>query len=353
MPKESDPAKNPERILIIGPAWVGDMVMAQALFILLKRLNPQCVIDVLAPAWTNPLLARMPEVSNSFDMPIRHGQLRIGDRFTLGKQLRNTYEQAIVLPNSLKSALIPWFANIPKRTGWRGEMRFGLLSDIRLLDKKRYPLMVERFLALGLPTAKQLPTDIKPQLIADEKRVPQLLVQFQLNQKKPVLVLCPGAEFGPAKQWPSVHYAEVAKRKIAAGWQVWVMGSEKDMAVAKAINDELSIEERNNFCILTGQTDLSQAIDLMSIADAVISNDSGLMHIAAALHRPLVAVYGSTSPEFTPPLADRVSIESITVDCGPCFQRECPQGHLKCLVDLKPQQVLNGLENIIVSDHET
>ncbi|MGI1679669.1 MAG: lipopolysaccharide heptosyltransferase II [Cellvibrionaceae bacterium] len=350
MPKDSDHLKDPYRILIIGPAWVGDMVMAQALFILLKRENPNCVIDVLAPAWTNPLLARMPEVSESFDMPIGHGQLRLGDRFKLGKQLQNTYQQAIVLPNSLKSALIPWIANIPKRTGWRGEMRFGLLNDIRLLDKKRYPLMVERFLALGLPVAAKLPTDIKPKLVADESRIPDLLSKFQLDRKKSVLALCPGAEFGPAKQWPSAHYAEVAKKKIASGWQVWIMGSEKDEPVAQSIKNELSDLEAENISILAGKTDLSQAIDLMSVSTAVVSNDSGLMHIAAALHRPLVAVYGSTSPDFTPPLADCVSTESIAVDCGPCFQRECPEGHLKCLNDLKPSQVLSGLEKIIVTN---
>ncbi len=347
MPKKTNRAQNSKRILIIGPAWVGDMVMAQALFILLKREDPHCIIDVLAPAWTNPLLARMPEVSESFDMPIGHGQLRLGDRNKLGQQLRNIYQQAIVLPNSLKSALIPWFANIPVRTGWRGEMRFVLLNDIRLLNKRTYPLMVERFLALGLPAGAKVPTDIKPKLIADEARIPQLLSEFQLHCEKPILVLCPGAEFGPAKQWPNKHYAEVAKEKMSKGWQVWIMGSEKDVPVAECIRNEMNESELPNLFILAGKTDLSQAIDLMSVSDAVVSNDSGLMHIAAALHRPLVAVYGSTSPEFTPPLADRVSIESIPVDCGPCFQRECPKGHLKCLVDLKPAQVLSGLEKVI------
>ena len=334
MSKNTDHSKNPKRILIVGPAWVGDMVMAQALFILLKRENPNCIIDVLAPAWTNPLLARMPEISESFDMPIGHGQLRLDDRKKLGQKLRNIYQQAIVLPNSLKSALIPWFADVPVRTGWRGEMRFVLLNDIRLLNKKTYPLMVERFLALGLPAGAKLPTDIKPRLVADESRLPQLLAEFQLNRDKPILVLCPGAEFGPAKQWPSEHYAEVAKEKISNGWQVWIMGSEKDVPVAHSIQNQLSDLELSNMFILAGRTDLSQAIDLMSVSDAVVSNDSGLMHIAAALQRPLVAVYGSTSPEFTPPLADRVSMESIPVDCGPCFKRECPKGHLKCLVDL-------------------
>lgn len=352
MPKEFESSNKPKRILIVGPAWVGDMVMAQALFILLKQNNPDCIIDVIAPEWTNPLLARMPEVSHRLTMPIGHGELRIADRYRLGKQLQNTYHQAIILPNSLKSALIPLFANIPVRTGWRGEMRFGILNDIRLLDKKRYPLMVERFLALGLPASAPLPKKIAPHLIADQQRIPDLLTEFKLHRDKPILALCPGAEFGPAKQWPEKHYAEVARQKLSEGWEVWIMGSEKDRIVAKTIKDTIaasSEEQQNNIAVLAGKTDLSQAIDLLSIADAVVSNDSGLMHIAAALHRPLVAVYGSTSPDFTPPLADNVAMESISVDCGPCFKRECPLGHLKCLNDLKPESVVNRLNELTIA----
>lgn len=151
------PLKHPGKILIVGPSWVGDMVMAQSLFKELKRLHPDCSIDVLAPAWSKPLLERMPEVARGIDMPVGHGQLLLKERYRLGMSLRTEkYDQAILLPNSLKSALIPAFAEIETRTGWRGEWRYGLLNDIRKLDKKRYPLMVQRFIALAHPAGTEL-----------------------------------------------------------------------------------------------------------------------------------------------------------------------------------------------------
>ncbi len=337
-----------QRILIVGPSWVGDMVMAQPLFRLLKSKHPNSEIHVLAPAWTRPLSARMPEISGSIDMPIGHGKLLIGERYKLGRSLRDKFDQAIVLPNSLKSALIPVFAKIPLRTGWRGEMRFALLNDIRLLNKSKYPLMVERFLALALPVGAELPSPLpRPKLTIDQHRLPELTNKMGLSRDKPVLALCPGAEFGAAKRWPEQHYADVAKQKISQGWQVWVMGSAKDREVGENIRQHLG-EEYGSDCVnLAGSTELAEAIDILSMADAVISNDSGLMHIAAALDKPLVAVYGSTSPGFTPPLSEAVSIESIAVECGPCFKRECPLEHLKCLTNLSPQQVLQGLDKAL------
>lgn len=337
-----------QRILIVGPSWVGDMVMAQPLFKLLKSQNPDSEIHVLAPAWTRPLSARMPEISDSIDMPIGHGKLLLRERYKLGVSLRDRFDQAILLPNSLKSALIPAFAKIPQRTGWRGEMRFALLNDIRLLNKKTYPLMIERFLALGLPAGAKLPIPLpRPTLTIDQQRLPGLLHKIALNTDKPILALCPGAEFGSAKRWPEQHYAEVARQKIIEGWQVWIMGSEKDREVGGSIQQYLGEAQRTECKNLAGRTELAEAIDLLSMAGAVVSNDSGLMHIAAALDKPLVAVYGSTSPGFTPPLSEAVSIESIAVECGPCFKRECPLGHLQCLMDLPPQQVLQGLEKAL------
>lgn len=348
--KQSNPAEPAlgagPKIFIIGPSWVGDMVMAQSLFIVLKQRYPNCTIDVLAPAWTRPLLERMPEVAHAIAMPVGHGSLQWRVRKRLAKELAaQAYDQAIVLPNSFKSALIPWFAGIPLRTGWRGEMRYGLLNDLRPLNKRQYPLMVERFVALAYPSGAALPVPPKPQLHISQQEVTHLLGAFSLTLQRPVLALCPGAEFGPAKRWPEEHYAAVARKMIARGWQVWLMGSDNDRAVAQTIATQLSEPE---FCtVLAGRTALADAVDLLSCAAAVVSNDSGLMHIAAALARPLVAVYGSTSPGFTPPLADRVATVSIPVDCGPCFQRECPQGHLKCLKELQPSQVINALDHLV------
>ena len=341
-----------KKILIVGPSWVGDMVMAQSLFITFKQQNPDCVIDVLAPGWSRPILARMPEVNRSIDMPVGHGSLMLGERRKLGHSLRSEkYDQAILLPNSLKSALVPWFAKIPLRTGWKGEMRYGLLNDLRQLDKERYPLMVQRFDALAYPQGATLPEKLPaPALQIDPARLPALKEQFALNSERKVLALCPGAEFGPAKRWPEQHYAAVAEQKISEGWQVWLLGSGKDQPVAEDIIALLPQEQKGFATNLAGITQLEDAIDLLAAADAVVSNDSGLMHIAAALNRPLAVVYGSTSAKFTPPLSGNVATLSIPVDCGPCFKRECPLQHMKCLNDLEPQRVIASLEPLVAAE---
>ena len=277
--------KKIQKILVIGPAWIGDMMMTQTLFKLLKLRNPQVCIDVLASGWTRQLLACMPEVNQVIDMPLGHGTFGLSERRALGKSLRDQgYEQAIVLPNSFKSAFVPFFAKIPLRTGWRGELRYGLLNDVRVLDKKRYPLMVQRYAALALPkNTTPLAEFPFPELQIDITQRPQLLTKFALQLNRPLLILCPGAEYGPAKRWPEHYFAEVADQKIRAGWQVWLMGSVKDHTVADAIRNLLLDDEQAHCYNLAGGTNLGEAIELMACADAVLSNDSGLMHIAAAL----------------------------------------------------------------------
>ncbi|MBS0358342.1 MAG: lipopolysaccharide heptosyltransferase II [Proteobacteria bacterium] len=333
------------KILIVGPAWVGDMVMAQSLFKLLKQEEPTVTIDVLAPDWTRPLLERMPEVHQAIAMPVGHGQFHLGERYKLAKVLeKNQYDQSIVLPNSWKSALIPFLARIPRRTGWLGEMRFGLLNDFRFLNKKTFPLMVNRFMALGLPANDHPPAPILwPKLQISQTSLQTTLKNLNLSKdQKPILALCPGAEFGPSKRWPENYFAEVAQEKLKQGWQVWLFGSKNDMPVAEQIQ-----ALTNQQCVnLTGRTALAEAIDLLSIVDVVVSNDSGLMHIAAALEKPLVVVYGSTDPRFTPPLASKVEILTLQLPCSPCFKRVCPLEHLKCMQDLKPVQVLEALNSV-------
>lgn len=333
------------KILVVGPAWVGDMVMAQCLFTLLKQRDPQVEIDVLAPAWSLPLLARMPEVSQAIIMPIGHGKLALRERYQIGKSLRDkNYDQAIVLPNSFKSALIPFFAKIPVRTGWMREMRYIVLNDVRRLNKKNLPLMIERFMALGLPRAEKLPAKYPvPTLQISAESCAQALANHNLKKTdRKILAICPGAEFGPAKRWPENYYAQVANQKLDAGWDVWIFGSPKDGEVASRI-----MELTQQRCVnLTGKTKLEEAVDLLSVATVVVSNDSGLMHIAAALNKPLVVVYGPTSASFTPPLNPQAKILSLALPCQPCFQRECPLKHHRCMQDLKPEMVLNAIQEL-------
>jgi heptosyltransferase-2 len=298
---------------------------------------------VLAPAWTFPLLDRMPEVSRSIAMPLSHGQFGLSTRIKLGRQLRGeAYTQAIVLPNSWKSALVPFFANIPLRTGYVGECRWGLLNDARRLDKQTLTMTVQRFVALALPkNASQPPSYPVPVIPVDPAKQAAAAEKFRVEAGGNILALCPGAEYGPAKRWPTGHFAELARQKIADGWQVWLFGSEKDRAVTGEIN-----RMAGGACIdFAGRTKLDEAVDLLSLATGVVSNDSGLMHLAAALDKPLIAIYGSSDPGFTPPLHAKARVVSLKLDCAPCFKRICPlypehhPDHARCLTGISPAQI--------------
>ena len=331
-----------DAVLVVGPSWVGDMVMIEPLLALLKSRQPAPAIDVLAPAWSRPLLQRMPQVRAAIDLPIGHGALALGERRRIGRALRGRYAQAIVLPGSWKSALIPFFAGIRKRTGFVRELRFGLLNDLRRLDKRALPMTVQRFWALGAEPGAAVPARLVPHLRSDPAAVAATRAALGLAGEAPVLVLCPGAEYGPAKRWPQAHFAVVVRHYIAQGWQVWLLGSAKDAPVTASI-----AAQAPGAVDLAGRTDLGQACDLIAAADLVVSNDSGLMHVAAAFDRPLVAVYGSSDPGFTPPLSDRARVLTLGLSCSPCFERECPLGHLKCLTDLAPAQVLAAADALL------
>jgi len=330
-----------DRILVIGPSWVGDMVMAHSLFQLLKQQNPSVQIDVAAPAWTLPLLDRMPEVSEKIALPFKHGQLSLIARIQFGRRLKNNhYTQSISLVNSFKSAILPFAANITKRTGFLGEMRYGLLNDIRPLNKKALPKTVERFVSLGLPNNQALPAIPQPILLADQENAIKVLAQLNapLTSNK-VLGLCPGAEYGQAKRWPADHYAEVANAALNQGWQVLLFGADKDVPVTQAIN-----RMTQSRCIdLGGKTKLGDAIDIMSLCTTVVSNDSGLMHVAAALDKKLIAIFGSSDPYHTPPMNPEAVVKYLALPCSPCFKRECPLGHLNCLNQIIPQTIIKNL----------
>ncbi|MGQ0657570.1 MAG: lipopolysaccharide heptosyltransferase II [Chromatiales bacterium] len=331
-----------QQLLIVGPSWVGDMVMAQSLFRLLIKQHSDLAIDVLAPTWSLPLLARMPEVRSARELRWGHGDLKVAGRYRFGRSLRAMgYTWSIVLPNSFKSALVPFWAHIPRRTGYLGEGRWGLLNDVRRLDKSRLKMTVQRFVALGLPSDAPFPESFPlPSLRVEPSSVARSLKALRLERPRRLLALCPGAEFGPAKRWPPEYFAEIARRMRAQGWMVWVFGSERDSEVARTVCDKVG-----DGCVnLAGRTSLGEAIDLLSLACTVLSNDSGLMHVASALNRPLVALYGSSDPGFTPPLNPTARIEYLGLPCSPCFKPICPLGHLNCLKRLEPERVLAAIE---------
>ena len=385
------------KILIIAPSWVGDAVMAQPMLRRLRQQNPDAVIDAFAPAWVAPVLERMPEIRRVIINPLAHGELSLKLRWQLGRELRrDRYDHAIVLPNSLKSALITFFAGIPLRTGFRGEMRYGLLNDIRRLDKAALPLMVERFAYLAERPHSALRRPVEnPRLAAEPEQARTTLAKLGLaypeahEPQKPVAAFCVGAEYGPAKRWPAPHFAELARRLAEKGYEVWLLGSAKDAEIGAEIErvyfkrpfacvvplqrntttaKTLAISplpllplgegwdeggplregsgEGGNSALrnLCGKTDLAQAVDLLALADLAVVNDSGLMHIAAALDKPVIALFGSSSPGFTPPLSDKARVVSLNLSCSPCFKRVCPLGHFDCMMKLSPQRVLDEIE---------
>ncbi len=327
------------RILIVAPAWIGDMVMTDTLVQNLRRRHHDAEIHLLAPSATRSVAERLEGVQAVHELKAGHGELALGERWRFANMLcALRFDWAIVLPNSLKSALIPWFAGIPRRTGWLGEQRRGLLNDWRRLDEAVLPLQIERFMALGIEATESLTRPYpEPRLRADKNAALQVATALKLNLDAPITVLCPGAEYGPAKRWPSEHYAVVARHVIEGGGEAWLMGGHKDVDVCNEIVAQVG---KAGVQVLAGKTRLGEAIDLMSLATRVICNDSGLMHVAAALGVPVTAIYGSTSPDFTPPLSPQAKVVRLGLSCSPCFKRECPLGHLNCLRTLTPDRVI-------------
>ena len=339
------------RILIIAPNWIGDAVMSQPLLANLKIIYPQCQIDVLASPWVAPIYRSSIEVKQVIEARLEHKQLQWTLRRQLAKQLeKNQYDACFVLPNSLKSALIPWLANIPLRIGYRGEMRFGLIN-IRLDNPSKFnrPLMVNHYLALS--NALDHSQEINPSALANPKlniapaskqSVSTKLQAAAINEKS-IYVLCPGAEYGVTKRWPAEYFAKLAQQLIgnAPDAHVILLGGKGDHILGEDITAQVqNTSQIHNWC---GDTSLDEAIALIGMSKVLISNDSGLMHIGAALAVPQVAIFGSSDPHHTPPLSEKARVIWLNLPCSPCHKRECPLGHLKCLKDILPETVLSTI----------
>jgi heptosyltransferase II len=333
------------RILIVAPNWIGDALMAQPLLSRLRAKQPNVRLEVLAPKWVAPVLRRMPEVNEVIETPFRHGALQLYARWQFGRSLRERgYQHAIVLPNSWKSALVPYFANIKLRGGYVGEARYGLLNLLYRTKRRTRTPMAQHYARLAHAPGTDAREALEaPKLLCDRAAAAATAGRFSfLPAPGANVVLCPGAEYGPAKRWPVQHFGALAAALGARGVRVWLIGSQGDAQVC----DEVVQASRGAATSLAGKTTLDEAIELIAYASATVSNDSGLMHIAAALGRPQVALYGSSSPEHTPPRSERARIVWLGIECSPCFARECPLGHFRCMRELSVERVLEEIGHL-------
>jgi heptosyltransferase-2 len=334
------------RTLVISPNWIGDAVMAQPLLQQLKLKHPGRAIDVLAPPAVAPVWRAMAAVDSVLETPFRHGALQLKERWAFGRRLRERgYLDAYVLPNTLKYALIPWFAGIAKRVGYKGEMRYGLLNVMHRDDTPPRP-MVPFYAALAQDPATPLAGAPRPRLHVASAQVAAACAKAGIALDRPLVLFAPGAEFGAAKRWPAAHFAQLAQALIANDprAQIALLGSPKD----KAACDEVAAGSGGAALFnLAGATKLGEAIALIARADAMVANDSGLLHIASALNRPVVALYGPTDPDHAPPFSDVAKSLSLRLACSPCRQRECPLGHHDCMNKMSAQLVWTELRPMI------
>ena len=328
----------PYSILIVGPAWVGDMVMTHSLIKVLVNNRPSVKVDMLAPGWSTPIIKRIPEIHENIILPVKHGELALRKRYNIARQLKeNSYDQAIILPRSIKAALVPWLAKIPRRTGYKGEMRYRLINDMRPFDQQSLDQTVKRYVALGLELGESLPIIPRPKLTVASHEKSKILSKFNLVKERPIVALIPGAEYGPAKCWPISYFHKLSLLLKESGYDVLVLGSKKEINQGKQIS---SGSGATNLC---GKTSLEEVIDLLACCDCAVSNDSGLLHVSAALGIKVIGIYGSSSPDLTPPLTDNCEIHYLGIECSPCFKRVCPLGHLNCLRNITPETVIETI----------
>ncbi len=319
------------KILVVAPRWVGDAVLSQSLLKLLRKRHPTATIEALASPLIAPLFSFMPEVDCCLELSTSSGKVDLLQRIKMAFQVRKRrYDWAIVMPGSFKSAIVPWLARVPRRTGTTHEFRTWLINDPKVADIAKFLLSIDRASLLGLDKNEEQPPGFseRPSFVCDEDKVARTIQEFGIvAESQKFIALVPGSEGGEAKRWPTEHYAEAANLLLAEGFQVLIIGSSKEVDIAQSIQ----LSTRNQCLDLCGKTSLEQAVHILSVASSVVCNDSGLMHVAAALNKPIVAIYGPTHADHTPPLSDMAQVISLGLPCSPCYERNCPLGHHDCM----------------------
>ena len=324
-----------EKFLIIAPSWIGDLMISQSLLKYLKKEYPDCQIDMVVKPELITLAKMMPELKNIYSLDIRHKELGLMKRYTLAKKIKkNLYSASIILPNSFKSAIIPWLANIPLRIGYNRELRSLLLNKKYSLIKHK-DSMVNRYLKLAEGSYSD---NIRPLLLINSDSSESISRKYLINNSKKNIVLCPEAEYGPAKRWPANKWMQLANFYKEKNYNVYFLGKNRSLETKYQ-----SVLKKDSIISLLGKTSLEEAAYILSIVDLVITNDSGLMHITASVNTNLISIFGSSSPFYTPPLMKDQFGEVIykALTCSPCFKRECPLQHLNCLNNISSEEIFD------------
>ncbi|MBC8302012.1 MAG: lipopolysaccharide heptosyltransferase II [Pelagibacterales bacterium] len=330
--------KSNEKFLVIAPSWIGDLVISQSFLKQLKLFYPKALIDVIARKELFPILNFMPEVNNLYNLDIKHGSLGLIKRYKLAKKIAlNSYTKAFVLTNSFKSAIIPWLAGIPVRVGYLGELRYGLINKTYHL-KKHQISMADRYYKLIDSTYHD---NLRPELLVNEKEKKIVNKKFNIDGSKKNIFLCPDAEYGEAKRWPTKKWIELALEFKKQNYQTYFLG--KDLRFNDSLNQVIKNNDKSIVSLIS-KTNIEEAAYLLASSDLVITNDSGLMHVASSVNAELIAIYGSSSPEYTPPLSkpEKHRIIYKNIECSPCFKKICPLGHFNCMHTISINEVIGN-----------
>jgi heptosyltransferase-2 len=326
-----------EKLLIIPQNWLGDIVMSQTLLKRVKSENPNTEIDILVNSTFKSLVERMPEISKAVILDSRHKELGLLKRLNLARRIKGNYDQSIVLSRSIKSALIPYFAKIPIRTGELGESRYILINDLKKFTKEDRRKTAFRYVSMFSKKEEVLDEKYYPSLQSDPENIKILSDKYKLNLDKKIIIFAPGAAFGPSKMWPVEKFKELGE-KLNKDFFILILGSNNE----KNIGDK--IVTNKNMINLCGETTITEAVDLMHISEFCVSNDSGLMHLASATNTKSISIYGATSPELTPPLTSNKEIHYRGISCSPCFEKKCKYGHYNCLVEIQADDIFKSFK---------
>ena len=326
-----------EKLLIIPQNWLGDIVMSQTLLKRVKSENPNTEIDILVNSTFKSLVKRMPEINKAVILDSGHKELGLLKRLNLARRIKGNYDQSIVLSRSIKSALIPYFAKIPIRTGELGESRYILINDLKKFTKEDRRKTAFRYVSMFSKKEEVLDEKYYPSLQSDPENIEILSDKYKLNLDKKIIIFAPGAAFGPSKMWPVEKFKELGE-KLNKDFFILILGSNNE----KNIGDK--IVTNKNMINLCGETSITDAVDLMHISEFCVSNDSGLMHLASATNTKSISIYGATSPELTPPLTSNKEIHYRGISCSPCFEKKCKYGHYNCLVEIQADDVFKSFK---------